>query len=78
MGKMAVGFALVVFSVTLLSGLMHYAANHYGRGDKGKWSRPNFIIILADDIGWGDLGMNRPGVASQTPHLDLMAQQGMR
>nr|XP_023675478.1 arylsulfatase G isoform X1 [Paramormyrops kingsleyae]XP_023675487.1 arylsulfatase G isoform X1 [Paramormyrops kingsleyae] len=78
MGKMAVGFVLVFFSVTLLSGLMHYAANHYRRGDKGKQSRPNFIIILADDIGWGDLGMNQPDVASQTPHLDRMAQQGMR
>ena len=39
--------------------------------------RPNIIYIMADDLGWGDLGcygQNR----IQTPHLDNMASEGMR
>ncbi len=39
--------------------------------------KPNFIYILADDLGYGDLGCYGQK-AIQTPVLDLMAQQGMR
>jgi arylsulfatase A-like enzyme len=31
--------------------------------------RPNFIVILADDLGWDDLGINNPKYA-RTPNLD--------
>lgn len=43
-------------------------------------SKPNFIIILADDIGWGDLdaNLNPEHRTDNTPHLNLMAQQGLR
>ncbi|KAJ0044261.1 hypothetical protein NL108_004035 [Boleophthalmus pectinirostris] len=42
--------------------------------------KPNFIIILADDIGWGDLDINlSPEIRrNNTPYLNLMAQQGRR
>jgi arylsulfatase A-like enzyme len=39
--------------------------------------RPNFIFILADDLGWGDLSCyGRPDY--QTPNLDRLASQGLR
>jgi len=38
---------------------------------------PNFIIILTDDMGYGDLGSNG-ATHLQTPHLDEMAQEGIR
>ncbi len=39
--------------------------------------RPNFIVIFADDQGWGDLGVQgHPDI--RTPHIDRMARQGMR
>ena len=39
--------------------------------------RPNFVFILGDDWGWGDLGcFGHPHV--QTPHLDRLAAQGTR
>jgi arylsulfatase A-like enzyme len=39
--------------------------------------RPNFIVILADDVGWGDLGCyGNTNVA--TPRLDRVAREGVR
>ena len=39
--------------------------------------KPNFIIIFADDLGYGDLGSyGHPTI--KTPHLDQMASEGMR
>jgi N-acetylgalactosamine-6-sulfatase len=39
--------------------------------------RPNLILLLADDLGWGDLGAYG-GNAIRTPQLDRMAAGGMR
>ena len=40
-------------------------------------SRPNFVILLADDLGYGDLGCyGHPQV--RTPHLDGLAASGLR
>ncbi|TKG97483.1 N-acetylgalactosamine 6-sulfate sulfatase [Puteibacter caeruleilacunae] len=39
--------------------------------------RPNVILIMADDMGWGDTGYNgHPRI--KTPHLDDMANNGLR
>lgn len=38
---------------------------------------PNFVWILADDLGYGDLG-SYGQERIQTPHLDRMAEEGMR
>ena len=39
--------------------------------------RPNFVVILADDMGYGDASCY-PGSWLSTPHLDRMAAEGMR
>lgn len=39
--------------------------------------RPNIILILADDLGYADLGCFG-GTAVETPHLDSLAEEGMR
>jgi arylsulfatase A-like enzyme len=39
--------------------------------------RPNIVLILADDHGYGDVSMHgTPDI--QTPHIDRIAQDGMR
>ena len=39
--------------------------------------KPNVILILADDLGYGELG-SYGQTKIKTPHLDKMADQGMR
>ena len=39
--------------------------------------KPNFIVILADDLGYGDLGYYG-AERINTPHIDRMAAQGMK
>jgi arylsulfatase A-like enzyme len=39
--------------------------------------KPNVILILADDLGYGDLGCYEQRL-TQTPNLDRMAAEGMR
>lgn len=41
-------------------------------------SRPNIVYILADDMGYGDMGCNNPSSQIPTPSLDRLAAQGMR
>ncbi|MEE8538990.1 MAG: sulfatase-like hydrolase/transferase, partial [Woeseiaceae bacterium] len=42
--------------------------------------RPNIIYILADDVGWGEMGWQGGGKhrGTPTPELDKMAFEGMR
>jgi N-acetylgalactosamine-6-sulfatase len=39
--------------------------------------RPNLILLLADDLGWGDVGSYGSELI-RTPQLDRLAEQGMR
>jgi arylsulfatase A-like enzyme len=38
--------------------------------------KPNIILIMADDLGWGHVGWQSPKV--KTPHLDRLAKAGIR
>lgn len=44
------------------------------------WSaeRPNVLLILADDLGYGDVHCFNPDSKVATPNLDRLAEQGMR
>ena len=42
-----------------------------------KRSKPNVIFVLADDLGWAELGCYGNSF-NETPHLDQLAKQGLR
>jgi arylsulfatase len=41
---------------------------------------PNIVVIMTDDVGWGDLGSYGGGAmrGAPTPNLDRLAAEGMR
>lgn len=59
-------FLICVFLFSLGSQISHSAE-----------TRPNLIWIMADDLGWGDLGSYGQKVI-KTPRLDRMAAEGVR
>ncbi len=40
--------------------------------------KPNFVLILMDDMGYGDIGPFNPKTKNRTPNLDRMAKEGMK
>jgi arylsulfatase A-like enzyme len=53
------------------------AAGLTAAGAASAAEKPNLVWIMADDLGYGDLGCYGQKVI-QTPHLDRMAREGMR
>ena len=49
-----------------------------GTDNSEKSTRPNIVIIYADDMGYGDMSCQNPDSKIQTPHLDRLAAEGMR
>ncbi|XP_040838166.1 N-acetylgalactosamine-6-sulfatase isoform X3 [Ochotona curzoniae] len=46
-----------------------------GPGSTGAARPPNILLLLMDDMGWGDLGVNGEP-SRETPNLDRMAAEG--
>jgi len=63
-------FTLLVFGVACAAPLRSVAAEP---------AKPNIIVILADDFGYGSAGCyGADGRLVQTPHLDRLAKEGRR
>jgi len=61
--------ARTLFSLTLAMAVSGFA--------QAEDARPNIVFILADDMGYGDLGCYGHPVA-KTPHIDKLATAGVR
>ncbi len=61
---------LIVAAAVVVLGQDAGAAGKAGR-------RPNIVFILADDLGWTDLGC-QGSKYYETPHIDRLAAQGLR
>ena len=67
--------ALVIRVGLLITG--YFAVTQTIAAEKNLRERPNIVIFLTDDQGWGDLGCyGHPLI--QSPNLDQFAREGMR
>jgi len=41
-------------------------------------SKPNIIVIYADDMGYGDCEIYNPGITIPTPNINQLAKEGLR
>src|SRR4051812_46610719 len=68
-------FVLLAYLMVAVSGGVARAADAPGAG-AGMKTRPNIILILADDLGYSDLGCY--GGIINTPNLDKLGTNGVR
>jgi arylsulfatase A len=61
--------------ITLCCLAVGWYVQQHARGNAAR--KPNIVFILADDLGWGDLG-SYGNTKIRTPYLDQMAKEGMR
>ncbi len=68
----------VRFGVAVVASVAGMVAGFIGEGAGGSAAeQPNFVLILTDDQGYGDLGCFGSETIA-TPHLDRMAREGAR
>jgi arylsulfatase A len=64
-----------IFRLAILTALAILSSASLSAADTPK--RPNIVVFLADDLGWGDLGCQGHPII-QTPNLDAFAREGVR
>lgn len=64
--------------VFLLTALFAVASTLSGSVAIASLSKPNILLILADDLGYGDLSSFNPESKIPTPNLNRLARNGMR
>ncbi|QDH81293.1 arylsulfatase [Echinicola soli] len=64
----------VTWALGMLGALLVVAC---GSASRDKFSRPNVIVILADDLGYGDVGAYNRHSKVPTPHIDQLASEGI-
>ena len=69
--------AIVVFAALILSWSLLPAAAEAQRGTAQPSPTPSVILILMDDMGYGDLG-SYGGSDARTPNIDRLAREGVR
>ena len=68
-----------MLKTTLLLAVTLFAVNNClaKQVDPKSSTRPNIVVILTDDLGYGDVSHLNPESKIQTPHLDALASEGI-
>ncbi len=75
MGQLSLTPAVVFAGVVLAA----FACSDTSRKtDSASGRPPNVILLLADDLGWGDLRVYDRSSVNPTPNIDRLARQGIR
>ena len=66
-------------SCTLVSvaALLPISRSDAGNVQRDKSQRPNIVLVIADDMGWGDVGY-QGAVDVSTPNIDALARRGVQ
>lgn len=67
----------VVSCFLALGAILSWQSCQPGPKEKAATARPNIVLIMADDLGYGGIGCYGNQVL-QTPHLDQLAAEGLR
>jgi arylsulfatase A-like enzyme len=65
-------------SLTLLLALVVPGGTPLMAAQSTPAQRPNIVIMLTDNLGWGEIGIQGSARGVPTPRLDRLAAQGMR
>jgi len=66
------------FLKTVGLGTAALSVSRCGFFQKGRPRRPHVIFVMADDMGWGDVGIYNPDSMIPTPNIDRLAGEGVR
>ncbi len=65
--------SLTLFGLTACTSV----SNAEPEPDATSVAQPNIIVVLADDLGWGDVGLNGATMI-KTPNIDRIGKEGVR
>ena len=75
MSKHLAGYSFLGLSGILIPSLVSCGPKKVAATNQPGNKQPNMVVIIADDLGWNDVGYHNPGI--KTPHIDRMASQGI-
>ena len=69
-----------IFALLFVSALMLLACGEKSQNERTETENkpPNIIFVLADDLGYGDIATFNSAGGIPTPHIDKMAEEGMK
>ena len=65
---------------TVLGSAIAPIANNAQAASQARGAKPNIVLMLADNLGYGELGVYGGGIlrGAPTPRIDKLAGEGMR
>ncbi len=69
---------VTLWATALFFALAAFIAGPAAAQQQGESKKPNIVVIMTDDVGWGDLGVYGGGATrgAPTPNLDRLAKEG--